>query len=114
VQVPSGLLPVLEIDGRVVTESAVIMNLLEEAFPDHQPLMPPAGSPQRSRADQLMRLERRWALQYSTVVGWEGPSVPRGSLGLIGMIFQYRTPVSQAGFVGTSQHVLYVCCPAAL
>lgn len=59
-KVPSGLLPVLEIDGRVVTESAVIMNLLEEAFPDHQPLMPPAGSPQRSRADQLMRLERRF------------------------------------------------------
>lgn len=61
-QVPSGLLPVLEIDGRVVTESAVIMNLLEDAFPDHKPLMPPAGSPQRSRADQLMRLERRWAV----------------------------------------------------
>lgn len=59
-QVPSGLLPVLEIDGRVVTESSVIMFLLEDAFPDHKPLLPPADSPQRNRAEQLMRLERRF------------------------------------------------------
>jgi glutathione S-transferase len=58
--VPSGLLPVLELDGRVVTESAVIMALLEDAFPDHKPLMPPAGTPERARADALMRLERRF------------------------------------------------------
>jgi glutathione S-transferase len=43
-QVPSGLLPVLEIDGRIVTESAVIMQLLENEFPDHTPLLPPAGA----------------------------------------------------------------------
>lgn len=59
-KVPSGLLPVLEIDGRVVTESSVIMHLLEDTFPDHKPLMPPAGTPQRTRAEQLMRLERRF------------------------------------------------------
>ncbi|PNG99376.1 Glutathione S-transferase DHAR2, partial [Tetrabaena socialis] len=58
-QVPSGLLPVIELDGRVVTESGVIMSLLEEQFPNHNPLMPPAGTPARARADGLMRLERR-------------------------------------------------------
>ncbi|KXZ55141.1 hypothetical protein GPECTOR_3g291 [Gonium pectorale] len=58
-KVPSGLLPVIELDGRVVTESAVIMQLLEDTFPDHKPLMPPAGTPARQRADGLMRLERR-------------------------------------------------------
>jgi len=58
-KVPSGLLPVLELDGRVVTESAVIMELLEREFPDNKPLMPRAGSPERARADQLMRLERK-------------------------------------------------------
>ncbi|KAG2493053.1 hypothetical protein HYH03_008716 [Edaphochlamys debaryana] len=58
-KVPSGLLPVLELDGRVVTESTVIMALLEASFPDHKPLMPPQGTPQRARADSLMRLERR-------------------------------------------------------
>jgi len=40
----------------------------------------------------------RQSFQYSTVVGWEGPSVPRGSLGLMGMAFKYCTPVSQFGF----------------
>jgi hypothetical protein len=66
-QVPSGLLPVLEIDGRVVTESATIMALLEEQFPGHKPLMPAADSPQRPRADQLMRLERRF---FSDWLNW--------------------------------------------
>ncbi|GLI60527.1 hypothetical protein VaNZ11_002533 [Volvox africanus] len=58
-KVPSGLLPVIELDGRVVTESAVIMALLEDTFPEHKPLMPPAGTPARQRADGLMRLERK-------------------------------------------------------
>ncbi|GLC43420.1 hypothetical protein PLESTB_001555600 [Pleodorina starrii] len=58
-KVPSGLLPVIELDGRVVTESAVIMGLLEDTFPDHKPLMPPAGTTARQRADLLMRLERK-------------------------------------------------------
>ena len=59
-QVPGGLLPVLEIDGRVVTESSVIMALLEEEFPEHRPLMPVKGTQERARADGLMRLEREW------------------------------------------------------
>ncbi|PNW88790.1 hypothetical protein CHLRE_01g044700v5 [Chlamydomonas reinhardtii] len=66
-KVPNGLLPVIELDGRVVTESAVIMNLLEQAFPDNKPLMPPQGTPERARADQLMRLERRF---FSDWLGW--------------------------------------------
>ena len=56
---PSGLLPALELDGRLVTESAAIMRLLEEAFPDATPLLPPVGSKERPRADALLRLERR-------------------------------------------------------
>eukprot|EP00798_Chlamydomonas_sp_ICE-L_P023466 gene23465-17292_t len=62
---PRGLLPVIEFDGRMVTESNAIMNLLEDQFPDNNPLMPPAGTPERThgtpernRAEQLMRLER--------------------------------------------------------
>jgi glutathione S-transferase len=60
-KVPSGLLPVLEIDGRVVTESAVIMQLLEDMFPDNKPLMPKRGTPERSHAEMLMKLERRYS-----------------------------------------------------
>ena len=58
-QVPSGLLPVLEMDGRLTTESAAIMDKLEAAFPQH-PMMPwPEGSPEDRRARQLLALERR-------------------------------------------------------
>ena len=54
-KVPGGLLPVIELDGQVITESAVIMQILEETFPDHKPLLPPLGSEGRARADLLFR-----------------------------------------------------------
>lgn len=57
-KVPSGLLPVLEIDGQIVTESAVIQGLLEELYPE-RPLLPPSETMGRARAMSLMRLERR-------------------------------------------------------
>lgn len=58
-QVPSGLLPAMELDGKLFVESAEIMRLLEEDFPDNSPLMPPPGTKERQRADALLRLERR-------------------------------------------------------
>ncbi len=58
-QVPSGLLPAMELDGKLIVESAEIMRILEEAFPDNKPLLPPKGTKERQRADSLMRLERR-------------------------------------------------------
>lgn len=64
---PSGLLPVLELDGRIITESNVIMATLEETFPEAKPLLPPAGTPEHIRANQLMRLERR---AFSDWLGW--------------------------------------------
>ncbi|MEW5302529.1 MAG: hypothetical protein WDW36_005306 [Sanguina aurantia] len=66
-KVPSGLLPVIDLDGRIVTESTVIMQLLEDSFPEHTPLMPLRGSPQRQRAEALLRLERRL---FSDWMGW--------------------------------------------
>lgn len=71
-KVPSGMLPVLEIDGKLMTESAVIASTLESEFPDHTPLLAPAGTPLRKRQDDLNRLERtlfsRW-MQWLTS-GW--------------------------------------------
>lgn len=58
-QVPSGLLPAMELDGKLIVESAEIMRILEETFPDYKPLLPPKGTKERQRADSLMRLERR-------------------------------------------------------
>ncbi|KAK9819179.1 hypothetical protein WJX81_001160 [Elliptochloris bilobata] len=66
-KVPSGLLPALEVDGQLWTESAEIMSLLEERFPEHKPLLPPAGSREAARADLLLRLERRL---YSDWLPW--------------------------------------------
>ena len=31
---PRGLLPVIELDGRVITESVVIMQLIDQTFPE--------------------------------------------------------------------------------
>ena len=81
-QVPSGLLPAMELDGRLYVESAEIMRLLEEEFPDSAPLMPAASSPERGRADALMRLERRlfsdW-LSWLCQSWWVPPAVPSGA-----------------------------------
>ena len=49
----------MELDGKLYVESADIMRLLEQEFPEKVPLMPPQGSLERQRADSLMRLERR-------------------------------------------------------
>jgi len=79
-KVPSGLLPVLEMDGRVVTESATIMALLEDRHASdparHRPLMPPRGTAERAEADALLRLERRffgdWLDWLTGGGGWGG------------------------------------------
>merc|ERR1719433_512425 len=52
---PRGLLPAIEIDGRFVVESDVIMQLLEDKFPDHNPLITRQNA---SRIKQLRKLER--------------------------------------------------------
>jgi glutathione S-transferase len=45
-KVPRGLLPVMELDGKIVTESKQIMDLLEKEFPEN-PMMPPVGTAER-------------------------------------------------------------------
>ena len=55
-KVPSGLLPVIELDGRMITESLVIMQILDETFPD-RPLLPAADG-ELARANSLLKLER--------------------------------------------------------
>jgi len=57
--VRGGFLPVIELDGEVITESLVIMQTLDAAFPDGPPMVPPPGSPMRQEAQQLLGLERQ-------------------------------------------------------
>jgi len=53
---PRGLLPALELDGRFYTESSVIMQLIEDAFPE-RPLLPAEG-PHKVTAKRLLSIER--------------------------------------------------------
>eukprot|EP00899_Mesostigma_viride_P026112 jgi/Mesvir1/6686/Mv08912-RA.2 len=66
-KVPSGLLPVVELNGRVYTESADIMLMLEAEFPKHTPLLPPASDPARGEVRRLMTLERMF---FSAWLQW--------------------------------------------
>lgn len=56
---PSGQLPVAEINGRIVGESNVIMNVLEDEFPGYKPLLPPPGTRERELVQPLLKLERQ-------------------------------------------------------
>lgn len=56
--VPSGLLPVMQLDGRIITESMDIMFLLEQRFPEFNPLLP-SGGEMLAAVDGLLALERR-------------------------------------------------------
>ena len=58
-RVPGGLLPALEIDGKLFTESLQIMQLIEAEFGDFGPTMfPSPGDPEIGRAQELLSLER--------------------------------------------------------
>jgi len=64
-KVPGGLLPVIELDGKVVTESLVIMQLLEQEFPGepfgpYGPAMLPAPGDKKNlaAANALLKEER--------------------------------------------------------
>lgn len=58
--VPSGLLPAMRLDGEFMTDSLRIMLKLEETFsgPQYKRMWPDTTSPEFSRAQNLMRLER--------------------------------------------------------
>ena len=60
-KVPSGLLPVLELDGQFITESLVIMQVLDDTFADGHPnrMIPAKDSPLFDEANRLLGLERK-------------------------------------------------------
>ncbi|PZN34063.1 MAG: protein ligF [Proteobacteria bacterium] len=66
---PEGQVPVLEHDGAIVTQTTVMAEYLEDAFPDAPPLRP---------ADPLGRARMRWwnkfcdehVMEYVSIHGW--------------------------------------------
>ena len=61
-KVPSGLLPAIEVNGRIITESQVIMELLDKWHPPedgYKPMLPKENDESGwARYDTLARLER--------------------------------------------------------
>nr|WEU39141.1 glutathione S-transferase [Saccharina japonica] len=65
--VPSGLLPAISLDGQLITESLVIMQTLEAAFPEPRRMLPDRDTPVFEEAVRLLNLERelfRWWCQF--------------------------------------------------
>ena len=54
---PNGNIPVAVIDGKTYGQSNDILQVLEQQFPQHKSLKPPAG--QEMKAQELLRLERQ-------------------------------------------------------
>mmetsp|Transcript_54554 Transcript_54554/g.152173 ORF Transcript_54554/g.152173 Transcript_54554/m.152173 type:complete len:497 (+) Transcript_54554:44-1534(+) len=60
-KVPRGLLPALELDGTMYTESLDIMAMVDNVFKEsagHRQMLPPRGTDDWQRLERLLRLER--------------------------------------------------------
>lgn len=73
---PRGQVPALEHDGRIITESTVICEYLEDAFPDTSPLRP-----KDPHDIAQMRIWTKWVDEYFcwcvSTIGWERHIGPR-------------------------------------
>jgi glutathione S-transferase len=64
---PRGVVPVLAHDGKVVTESNIIMEYLEDAFPDAKRLMPKSAVGKAAVRNLLQRLDTTLHLHIATI-----------------------------------------------
>jgi glutathione S-transferase len=64
---PRGVVPVLVHDGKVVTESNIIMEYLEDAFPDAKRLMPKSAVGKAAVRNLLQRLDTTLHLHIATI-----------------------------------------------
>jgi glutathione S-transferase len=83
-KVPSGLLPAMEVNGQIITESQVIMELLDQWHPPEEGYraMLPVKDDREGRAkyDQLARLERELFSWWCTLMFRpEGPRLGAGN-----------------------------------
>ena len=81
----SGLLPAMEVNGQIITESSVIMELLDRWHtPDdgYLPMMPAEDDESgRRRYEQLFRLERQLFSWWCTLLFRpEGPAMGGGNI----------------------------------
>ncbi|GAX18073.1 glutathione S-transferase [Fistulifera solaris] len=88
-KVPGGLLPAMEVNGKIITESQVIMELLDQWFPPeegYRPMMP-STEEGMARYKRLARLERDLFSWWCTLVFRpEGPALSGGSNPFAGLL----------------------------
>jgi glutathione S-transferase len=84
-KVPGGLLPAIELDGQVITESLVIMQRIEQAFPDAPPMLP-SDARGLERANSLLRLERELFSDWCQFTFRPGLSAQRGFEATLGRV----------------------------
>jgi glutathione S-transferase len=67
--VDGGILPVLELDGRLYTESLNIMELLDVTFEDNFPrMMPSSGTHEAEMVESFLELERKLQSEWFSLV----------------------------------------------
>jgi len=76
-KVPRGLLPVVEIDGKIVTESVVIMQMIDGLYPEQNPMLP-RDKEGLQRANRVMQLERDLFGAWCSYTFQPGTSGKRG------------------------------------
>jgi len=81
-KVPNGLLPAVELDGRLYTDSIPIMKLLDAEFADFKPDMVPRGK--SAETEQLYRLERALFGAWCEYLFYPPALVPNPLEGLFG------------------------------
>lgn len=84
-KVPGGLLPAIELDGQLITESLVIMQRIEQAFPD-SPAMLPSDARGLERANALLRLERELFSDWCQLTFRPGLGAQRGFEATLGRV----------------------------
>ena len=67
-KVDGGKLPAIELDGELHVESMVIMELLDDAYPQRPSMRPVAGSAEDERASALLFLERELQRDWFSLV----------------------------------------------
>ena len=74
--VPGGLLPAIELDGELMTDSLPIMQVLDSAFGHlDPPMLPPSGSDDFAKANALLNLERQLFRDWCTLTFRPGKGI---------------------------------------
>jgi len=110
-KVPNGLLPAIEVDGKFMTDSLPIMQVLDATFAEPgTPMMVPPPGPERERASALLRLERELFSAWCSLTFQPGKGLmdrnERAFLGTLARVDAALGETSGPWFLGSSHPTL--------